>query len=282
MAFATLNSYEVSQKIADSLISELRQKFLELVAKNPELYYDKDIEKIKSKNWSIQRFLNHHKSNVDKALDGLDSAMKWRKSFGVLELSEKDFPREVFQSAPLFLYGKDLNGAQLMIMRGKVTRKIKSWIPMAQKFFIYLIEKADLADSGKGVTLLLDCKESGIKNADIDFMKFAHHIFNDYYPGLVNAGLVYKLPTVMEAVFKVVKSWLNEEQEKFCYMISKKTINEYVSANELPDFLLGTNAEPYRNVPDGSPTAHELAERLGIKTEKADKLVKHLEQFYTI
>ena len=132
----------------------------------------------------------------------------------------------------------------------------------------------------KGVTLLVDCKGSGLKNADTDFTKFAHTVLNDYYPGLVNAGLIYKLPKVMEAVYKVVRSWLNEEQEKYCYLIGKKNINEYVAVSELPDFLLGENKEPYRTVPEGSPSVHELAEKLSIKVEKADKLVKHLEQFY--
>ena len=127
----------------------------------------------------------------------------------------------------------------------------------------------------------MDCKGSGLRNADTDFMKFAHTVLNDYYPGLVNAGLVYKLPKVLEAVFKVVRSWLNEEQEKYCYLIGKKNINEYVAINELPDFLLGQCKEPYRTVPEEAPSAHELAEKLGIKVEKADKLVKHLEQFYS-
>ena len=127
----------------------------------------------------------------------------------------------------------------------------------------------------------MDCKGSGLKNADTDFMKFAYTVLNDYYPGLVNAGLVYKLPKMLEAVYKVVRSWLNEEQEKYCYLIGKKNINEYVAINELPDFLLGQNLESYRKVPEGVPTAYELAEKLGIKVEKADKLVKHLEQFYT-
>lgn len=127
----------------------------------------------------------------------------------------------------------------------------------------------------------MDCKGAGLKNADTDFLKFAHTVLNDYYPGLVNAGLVYKLPEVIKPVFKVVQTWLNEEQNKYCYLVGKKTVNEYVSADQLPDFLLGTNTASYRSVPDGCPTVHELAEKSGIKVEKADKLVKHLEQFYS-
>jgi hypothetical protein len=76
--------------------------------------------------------------------------MKWRKSFGVLELKDSDFPREGYLSAGIIVYGKDLNGAQLMIMRAKVARKIKSWVPTAQRFLVYLIEKIDSVNTGKG------------------------------------------------------------------------------------------------------------------------------------
>ena len=150
MGFPTLNSYEESLKIPSSAVEELRNKIIEIINKSPELYYEKDVERVKSNNWWISRFLNQHKSNSDKALEYLDKALKWRKSFGVLEINEKDFPREVFQTAPLILYGKDVNGSQLLILRAKVTRKIKVWVPMAQKYFINLVEKADSMDKGKG------------------------------------------------------------------------------------------------------------------------------------
>ena len=155
MTFPTLNSREEAAKISSSMVSELRTKFLEAVAKAPELYYDKDVEKLKTNDWSLQRFLNHSKSNVDKAVECLDEAMKWRKSFGVHELNDKDFPREAYQSAPVILYGKDLNGSPLLIIRSKVNRKIKSWVPTAQKYFVHLVEKADSLDTGKGLSQLL-------------------------------------------------------------------------------------------------------------------------------
>jgi hypothetical protein len=281
MAFPTMNAYENGSQIAGSLVEELRDRFLEDVAKNPELYYGQDIERIKTNNWSLQRFLGHHKSNVDKSLESLVKAMKWRKTFGVLELKDSDFPREAYMSAGIIVYGKDLNGSELMIMRAKVARKIKSWVPTAQRFLVYLIEKIDATNTGKGVTLLMDCKGAGVKNADVDFLQFIHNVLNDYYPGLVNAILVYKLPVVLEAIYKMVRTWLNDEQKKYIYLIKKKTINEYVAKDQLPDFLLGTNTQPYRDVPKDAPTALELAKRLGLKEGKAEKMIKHLEQFFT-
>jgi hypothetical protein len=127
----------------------------------------------------------------------------------------------------------------------------------------------------------MDCKGAGVKNADIDYLQFIHHVFNDYYPGLVTASVVYKLPIVLEAVYKMVRTWLNDEQNKYIYMAKKKNINEYIAKEQLPDFLLGTNTQPYRDVPSDAPTAEELAKKLGLKEGKAEKLVNHMQQFFT-
>ena len=154
MAFATLNSYEEASKISSAAVQELRHKILEVIQKNPELYYEKDVERLKTNEWPIRRFLNHQKMNSEKAFEALDKSLKWRKSFGVLDISDKDFPKEAYQAAPLILYGKDLNGAQLFILRSRVARKIKVWVPTAQKYFVYLVEKAESNDKGKGFVFI--------------------------------------------------------------------------------------------------------------------------------
>ena len=111
-------------------------------------------------------------------------------------------------------------------------------------------------------------------------MKFIHTVLDEYYPGLVNATIIYKMPTVLEAIYKLFKSWLNEEQNKYMYLVDKKNLNNYVAADQLPDFLKGTNSQPYRVVPEGVTTIHQVAEKYGIKKEKADKLLKHIEKSY--
>ena len=130
------------------------------------------------------------------------------------------------------------------------------------------------------MTLLVDCRDTGLKNVDLDTLKFMQVTMEQYYPGLVYATLVFKMQTVLEAIYKVFRSWLNEEQSKYLYLLDNKNLNDYVSADQLPDCLMGTNAQPYRTVPEGAPTLHEVADRLGIKKDKADKLVKHCQKFY--
>jgi hypothetical protein len=113
------------------------------VAKYPDQYYQQDVDLIKSSNWTLLRFLHLEKSNVDKAFQSLDKAMKWRKEFGVLDLSESDFPKEIYQSGCVFIYEKDLNDNPVIIIRAKGLKKIKSWVPTLNKYMVFLFEKID-------------------------------------------------------------------------------------------------------------------------------------------
>ena len=150
MSFPTLNLREEAAKVPSALMEEVRSAFLERAAKSADLYNDEDVAKVKANDWWVTRFVANNKQNKEKAIEALDKAMKWRKEFGVLGIKDNQFPKEFYQSAALFLYGKDLNGARLLILRAKVAKKIKVWVLMAQQFFVNLVEKAELADDGKG------------------------------------------------------------------------------------------------------------------------------------
>ena len=88
------------------------------------------------------------------------------------------------------------------------------------------------------------------------------------------------MPKVAETIFRVIRTWLCEEQRKHNYLISKKTIHRFVASDQLPNVLMGTNPVSFRTVPEKAPSTHELAQRLNIDLDKADKLVKHLQRFY--
>jgi len=143
MSFPYLNVREESSQIPISTIEELRERFIAQVAKYPDQYYQQDVDLIKSSNWTLLRFLHSEKSNVDKAFQSLDKAMKWRKEFGVLDLNESHFPKEIYQSGCVFIYEKDLNNNPVIIIRAKGLKKIKSWVPTLNKYMVFLFEKID-------------------------------------------------------------------------------------------------------------------------------------------
>ena len=143
--FPILDIYNKTAKISKDLIEEVRQKFLERVDKNPDLYYNEDVERVKTNDWTVRRYLYRYNKepDVNTGLGALDKAMKWRKSFGVLDFNDTDISRECILSAGMLIYGKDLNGSQLILVRLKANKKSKTWRPYMDRIIVHYMEKFD-------------------------------------------------------------------------------------------------------------------------------------------
>ena len=154
MSFPFSDAYQRASSVLQTLIQELRQKFLERAEKSSDQYYSDDIERAKTDDWTISRFLYHFNGepDVNRALEALDKALKWRKSFGVMDINDTDFPQEVYKAAPVVFYGKDKNGSQVIVFRGKTVKKSSMIAELTQKFFVYHMEIVDRSNNGKGNT----------------------------------------------------------------------------------------------------------------------------------
>lgn len=103
-------------------------------------------------------------------------------------------------------------------------------------------------------------------NLDLDLLRFIVTTFTQYYPKLFDAILVHELPYLLQYVFKLVQSWLPEEDRKFFHLTTKKTLRDFIGKEQLPSFLHGTNAQPWSSVPDDHQAvlgAHEFVAKKG-------------------
>jgi len=271
-----------SEEINDSLVCELRGRFLCQYSTNHEQYDETDISNIRNNDLIHRRFLEFKDSNVEEALKMMVTAMKWRKQIGVNQMSENSFPREYFQMGGIFSYGQDVGGAQTIVFRVKANKKISEWTELLKKFIVFLIERENNRfekNENKGVCIVFDCNGAGITNVDIDLLSFIVATLRDYYPMLLQSVVINDLPWILQYVFKLVQSWLPKEHQKMLHLVSKKDINEYISESELPDFMGGTNQMQYKSCPKNAPSAQELADQLGIKQKDLDRLLNHLEPY---
>ena len=166
-----------------------------------------------------------------------------------------------------------------MIFRVRINKKIKEWIELGKKYMIYLFELVNREQDKNKLTLIFDCTDAEIGNVDTDLLMFIISLLRNYYPMILNTVLVYRLPSVLNHVLKLVHSWLPKDHQKLIHPINKKGLNDYVDPDELPDFLGGTCDLPYKTAPIGVLSAHDLAEQLSISKSAADKLTKHLEPY---
>ena len=83
-----------------------------------------------------------------------------------------------------------------------------------------------------------------------------------------------------QAIFKVIRSWMHDEQSKYMYFVDKDTIGKYLPEFHLNEQLKNKQGGAYRRVPEGAPTASQLADKYGWRKDKMDRLVKHWEKYY--
>ena len=101
---------------------------------------------------------------------------------------------------------------------------------------------------------------------DLDVVKFIIHALSNYFPGLLayillfempfllsgklsqyhkkfeNQRIEYRLHTVMynfvAAVWKVIRSWLTEEQKNILKLVKKADMPQYVAADQLEEHMV--------------------------------------------
>ena len=89
-------------------IGNIRNKFLADAQQNPNKYHQKDVERVKSNDWPIERFLLVNKSE-DTAFAALIKTMDWRKSYGVNHFTDDSFTEEVFKIGNECIKNQNLN-----------------------------------------------------------------------------------------------------------------------------------------------------------------------------
>ncbi|XP_054157655.1 motile sperm domain-containing protein 2-like [Oppia nitens] len=269
-------SIDSSEELQES-VCKIRELFVEDYEQNKELYFDGDVERIKEDDWYVQRFLLRNKRQIEPSLEMLKNCMRWRHELQIPVLKETDFPQEFYKIGGVFSYCKDRDGNGMIYMRIKLHRKIPELDLALKQFVIYTMNKVDVEVNGNGMAIVFDCKDAGVSNVDMDMLWFLISSMNKYYPKGLSYILVYELPWILNAVWKIAKSWIPEEQRKLIKFANKDDIENYVDKQNLPDFLGGVCDREYRVVPKGCPTAEEVAKNRGLTDKEIEKIRKIFE-----
>ena len=60
-------------------------------------------------------------------------------------------------------------------------------------------------DNGEQFSIVFDCRGAGLKNMDMEFTQFMINTMKEYYPDPLNYILVFEMPWVLNAAFKIIK-----------------------------------------------------------------------------
>jgi hypothetical protein len=219
------------------IIEKFRKKFLNDSEANPKLYHQIDVERVRSENWQIERFILEIEAE-DKAYKALTDAMKWKKSFGIHERNDKYFPKEFFLVFDLEISGRDKEGRLVIWNSDKNFKKMSNMSLIFKQFFAHQIEKIDRLAGDKGWTHVFNASASGLTNFDMSLNQFRSEISN-YYPQGSRLILNVDMPRVMNSAFKLALNFLSQKMRDSVKLIRKEELLQFFDIDVIPVSLGG-------------------------------------------
>lgn len=260
-----------SPELIDQTRELLRRRFNE----RPESFYQFDIDLILSDDWSVSRFLLRCRLNPERAVDLMEASSKFRREFKMGETKLSHFPAEIHEVGGIFKYAPDRVGNTTLWMRAKHHRRCDLMNHIMKQFILCVMEECDKESKGRGVAVIFDLTDCGLRNADPSFLFWLLHSFRTYCPKGLSYIIVYNLPWVLSATCSIAMSWLSSTNRKRLRFIEGDEIHKFVAPENLPDFAPGGQCKlDYKRVPENSkpvqpqpddplvPISDELAQRL--------------------
>ncbi|GLG92527.1 Uncharacterized protein GBIM_00206 [Gryllus bimaculatus] len=248
-------------------IQELRSKFLQKLetdgAPAPEGFHAADLAKVKNGDDWLRRFLVHCELDMNLTLQMLWDTCEWRSKFGTNEITENNVKREYLEDGSLYVHNRDIDGRSLLIFNCKKHVKGQRDMDDLKRCVVYWFERLERMDKGKPVTIFFDMAETGLANMDMDFTKYLISLFKQYYPDFLNYIIIFEMPWILNAAFKIIKSWLPAKAVQKIRFVNKGSLKTVVNADQALKVWGGQDDYTFSFVP----------EQKSASTERADKKV---------
>lgn len=219
-----------------SAIAEVRSLFetrmKDGIPSPPGEFHPNDIEnRVKNENY-IKRVLVHHDQDIQAAADMLWDICVWRKTVGANDLHENNINMDYVNEGSIFPRGRDLDGHLLLVFKSKMHVKGQKDIEELKKCIIYWFDRMEREENGKAISFFFDMEGCGLGNMDMEFIKYLISLMKFYYPGFLHYIIIYQMPWVLSAAFKVIKTLLPAKAVSKMKFLSKDTLKEIVSPEQ--------------------------------------------------
>ncbi|XP_077392044.1 motile sperm domain-containing protein 2 isoform X1 [Festucalex cinctus] len=246
---AELEQHQGDQGIEDK-IEKTRERFKnEFLKDSSDKYDQRDVDRLQEDNSLVEGYLMWRLYVVDDALKMIDESFQWRKEYGVNDLSESSIPRWMFETGAVFLHGFDKEGNKLFWFKVKLHIKDAKTIIDKKKYVAFWLERNVKKEPGMPLTVIFDMSESGLTNIDMDFVKYVINCFKVYYPKLLSKMIIVEMPWIMNAAWKIVKTWLGPEAISKLKFASRSELQSYIDPEYLPPHMGGMDPFKYSYPP---------------------------------
>ncbi|KAM6934221.1 motile sperm domain-containing protein 2 [Xenentodon cancila] len=242
-------SHEGEQDL-EKKIEETRRRFRnELLQDSTDKYDTRDVERLQSDDALVESYLTWRHYVIDDALKMIDDSLLWRKEFGVNDLTESTIPKWMFESGAVYLHGYDKEGNKLFWFKVKLHIKDAKTALDKKKYVTFWLEQYAKREPGMPLTVVFDMAESGLGNIDMDFVKYIINCFKVYYPKFLSKMIIVDMPWIMNAAWKIVKSWLGPDAISKLKFASRTEVQTFIDPEYLPPHMGGTDPFKYSYPP---------------------------------
>lgn len=226
------------------LIEKIKTQLSNVISQvPPDDYYPEDVDRWLNSDWQIKRFqvaaratcsTKNEDEMINATVDLILKNFKWRKDERVNEVSEKDFPEEVFRTKILG-FGVAPCGRNIFYINAKLYHKFPEITKNFQDYARTIIEKLDRQLNGKRLTMFLDCSGISLSNADVSFFKYIVGLLTYQYPLSLEQTFIYSPPWYIEPLISLVINVLPAKITKNVATLNKSNALKLLGEEGVPE-----------------------------------------------
>uniref|UniRef100_A0AAZ3NRQ7 Motile sperm domain-containing protein 2 n=2 Tax=Oncorhynchus tshawytscha TaxID=74940 RepID=A0AAZ3NRQ7_ONCTS len=232
----------LSEQDIQKKIEETRKRFrIEYAQDSSDKYDSRDVDRLWKDDVLVDGYLEWRHFEVEDTLKMIDESLQWRKEFKLNDINESSVQKSLFESGMHYLHGYDKEGNKLFWFRVKLHVKDVKMLTEKKRYVAFWLESYARREPGIPLTMIFDMSEVGLSCIDMDFIKYIINCFQVYYPRLLSKMLMYEMPWIMNAAWKMVKNMLSQDAIDKLKFVSKSDIQNYVDRENLPSYMGGTD-----------------------------------------
>lgn len=217
-------------------IKALRDAVLPPLKELSEELDSRDVERFTNDDTYVGFFLEWNK-DVESAVKMVIKALKWRKQFGVNDITEASLGEEVLKKGFFFVRGRAVDGSR--VLHFKTAGVEKKDREINQKLAVFWFERVQRAEPGQKITILMDTSGARLMQADTTFTNFVIECCAVNFPGMMKKIIIYNLPTLLNSFWKLISKMLSQEQRDATVLCGKSEIQKYIDEDNLTEDMGG-------------------------------------------
>ncbi|CAK1554273.1 unnamed protein product [Leptosia nina] len=195
------------------------------------VFDNRDLDRVKSDIY-LYRVLEHCQNNVQHAADMLYNIMVWRKANNTNDITEDSVDKDILRDGLYYTRGRDIDSCLLFIMNSKAYVKGQRDVEAVKKVFIYWLERLEREEGGKKITLFFDMDGCGINNMNLNLISYMINVLKSFYPNFINYIIIFQMPWILSAGFKIVKEMLPAPAIERLRIINKDKLKDLVAPEQ--------------------------------------------------